>query len=66
MNQQEITDAIVELALNPEKREEMGENGYSRVIVRHKVEDMRRAYKQIYRKFSDDRFLDWTEEPFHI
>ena len=66
MNQQEITDAIVELALNPEKREEMGENGYSRVIAKHKVEDMRRAYKQIYRKFSDDRFLDWTEEPFHI
>lgn len=66
MNQQEITDAIVELAKHPQEREEMGRRGYRRVLARHRVEDMRFAYQEIYRKFSDDRFLDWTEEPFNI
>lgn len=65
MNQQEITEAIVELACHPKERQEMGERGYQRVSARHRVEDMRLAYREIYKNFSDDRFLDWTEEPFN-
>ena len=66
MNLDEITGAIVELALNPEERQAYGENGYRRVRARHRIEDMRHAYRDIYKKFAQERSLDWTEEPFYI
>lgn len=66
MNLDEITDAIVELALHPEERQVFGENGRRRVHARHRIEDMRHAYTEIYKKFSEERSVDWTEEPFDI
>lgn len=66
MNLDEITDAIVELARYPEERRDYGQNGCQRVCARHRIEDMRHAYREIYKKFSEERSLDWTEETFYI
>ena len=48
MEEQEIANAIVDLALHPQERKEMGERGFRRVSARHRVEDMRRAYAELY------------------
>lgn len=55
MNVEEITAAILELAYSKEKREEMGENGYKRLMSRYKIEDMKRTYQKIYRDIEDWR-----------
>ena len=66
MNQEEITSAIIELALDPEKRREMGERGYKRVKAFHELAGMQRTYRDIYKKFADEKSLDWPEENFKI
>lgn len=53
MNVEEITAAILELAYSKEKREEMGENGYRRMMSRYKIEDMKATYQRIYRDIED-------------
>lgn len=53
MNVEEITAAILELAYNKEKRVEMGENGYKRLMARYKIEDMKATYHKIYRDIED-------------
>ncbi|MDE6926071.1 MAG: GT4 family glycosyltransferase PelF [Acetatifactor sp.] len=53
MNVEEITAAILELAYSKEKREEMGENGYKRMMSRYKIEHMKAAYQKIYRDIGD-------------
>ena len=55
MNVEEITAAILELAYSKEKREEMGENGYKRLMSRYKIEVMKRTYQKIYRDIEDWR-----------
>ena len=55
MNVEEITAAILDLAYSREKREEMGENGYKRMMSRYKIEDMKAAYHRIYRDVEDWR-----------
>ena len=62
MNQEEITSAIVELALHPEKRREMGECGYRRVKASHELVEMRRTYREIYKELASEKKLDWAEE----
>lgn len=62
MNQEEITSAIVELALSPEKRREMGERGYQRVRAAHEIGDMRRTYRDLYRRFAEETGAEWPEE----
>ena len=52
MNVQEIKDAIVYLAKHKTKRKEYGENGYKRMMVKYKVEDMRETYQKIYNSFN--------------
>ena len=66
MNQKDIAAAIVELALHPEEREEMGRRGYQRVKAAHELADMRRAYRELYSGFAAEKGLEWTEEPFDI
>ena len=56
MNVEEIADAIVDLATHPNKRREMGENGYRRVMAKYKIEDMQKTYGDIYWDFED---IDW-------
>lgn len=53
MNVEEITAAILELAYSREKREEMGENGYKRMMSRYKIEHMKATYQKIYRDIED-------------
>lgn len=62
MNQEEITAAIVELALNPEKRREMGACGYQRVRASHELAEMRHTYRELYKRFADEKGLEWTDE----
>ena len=48
MNTQEISDAMVKLALSEELREEMGRVGYERVCRYYRVESMREKYSELY------------------
>lgn len=50
MNVQEIADAMVYMARHPEERKTMGQAGYKRLMSRYKIEDMQRAYGQIYQE----------------
>lgn len=50
MNTEELADAMVYLALHPEERVQMGENGYKRVNNYFRVEQMQQTYQQIYDK----------------
>lgn len=51
MNLEEIAQAMIELAVNKEKREEMGEAGYKRCMARYRIEDMKAIYEEIYDGF---------------
>lgn len=66
MNQDEIASAIVELALHPEKRREMGERGYQRVKASHEITDMRRTYRELYKRFAEETGSEWPEELVEI
>ena len=54
MNVQELSDAMVKLATDPELREEMGNNGYNRAHMYFKIEQMQAKYKEIYKTFTTD------------
>ncbi|MCC8049853.1 MAG: GT4 family glycosyltransferase PelF [Clostridiales bacterium] len=66
MNVEEIARAMVDMARNPGRRREMGENGYKRVMGKYRIEDMKKTYETIYRDFSDSMKLKWPEERFHL
>ncbi len=66
MNLQEITSAILNLAKDDKLRNEMGENGYKRVMSQFKIEDMRKAYSDIYQSLAAQRAVCWPEEPFTL
>lgn len=66
MNLEEIANAIVELAANPQLCLQMGGNGYRRVKAKYKIEDMKQTYARIYQDFADKLWIMWTEEPFRI
>ncbi|MDY5578119.1 MAG: GT4 family glycosyltransferase PelF [Lachnospiraceae bacterium] len=66
MNLDEISMAMVELALDQEKRKRFGENGYRRLMSRYKIQDMKKQYKEIYIEFSEDIGDIWLEKPFKV
>lgn len=66
MNLDEISMAMVELALDQEKRKRFGENGYRRLMSRYKIQDMKKQYKEIYMEFSEDIGDIWLEKPFKV
>jgi glycosyltransferase involved in cell wall biosynthesis len=53
MNTEEIAEAIVELARNPELVKKMGEAGYKRFMSRYTITDMKERYREIYSEFAD-------------
>lgn len=64
MNVEEIARALVEMAQNPMKRQQMGENGYRRVMKSYRIEDMKATYQAIYQDFAKNIGLEWDEKPF--
>ena len=53
MNVEEIKEAILFLANNPETCKEYGENGYKRLIRRYTIVDMKNTYDGIYTELSE-------------
>ncbi|MBS6734156.1 MAG: GT4 family glycosyltransferase PelF [Clostridiales bacterium] len=66
MNIGRISDAIVELAQDPEKRKKMGENGYRRVCDRYRIEGMRATYQEIYQEMARKNGVPWPDTPVVI
>ena len=61
MNVEEIAHAMINLAVSPAKRKEMGENGYRRVSQHYRIEMMHEQYESIYKRMrrnSLDPFYD--------
>ena len=56
MNTEELADAIVELARNPEKRTKLGETGYKRCQAKYRLEQMQEKYTEIYNKVFTHNF----------
>ncbi len=63
MDQEEITAAIVELALHPEECKVMGERGYKRVKASYELADMRSTYRDLYKRFAEETGSEWAKEP---
>ena len=61
MNVQEIAEAMIYMARNPEQRKRMGEAGYRRVMQRYKIEDMKRSYELIYRECAERQGQAWEK-----
>ena len=51
MNVEEIKDAIIYMASNVEKRMEMGENGYKRLMNNYRLDQMIERYRDLYNRF---------------
>ena len=66
MNIEEIAQAMIKLARNPEECERMGQNGLKRVNGFYRIEQMKDVYKDIYKIFADKHGLPWSEEPFEL
>ena len=59
MNIEEIANAMVYLAENPEVRSQMAEVGYRRLMRKYKMEDMKKTYEGIYREAAQRQHLVW-------
>lgn len=53
MNIEEIANAMVYLAQNPQIREQMANAGYRRLLRKYKIDDMKKTYENIYRKAAE-------------
>ena len=61
MNIEEIANAMVYMAENPEARKRMAEAGYQRLMRKYKIEDMKKTYEEIYRKAAERQNLTWED-----
>ena len=61
MNIEEIANAMVYLAENPEERRQMANAGYQRLLRKYKIEDMKKTYVGIYREAAHRQNLEWEE-----
>ena len=59
MNIEEIANAIVYMAENPEERRRMANVGYRRLIRKYKIEDMKKTYEGIYRKAAERQNINF-------
>ena len=66
MDVDEIANAILTLADDPNLRRQMGENGYKRVMSLYHINDMKAKYLNIYHDFCTDVGKDWPTEKFKI
>ncbi len=63
---EEIAYAILEMAENPDRCRQMGENGYQRVKAIYHINDMRKRYSEIYQDFCKATGNTWPKENFRI
>ena len=61
MNIEEIANAMVYLAENPDERRQMANAGYQRLMRKYKIEDMKKTYAEIYREAARRQNLEWEE-----
>lgn len=54
MNVEEIANAFVSMAMNPELTKKMGEVGYRRLMDKYLISQMKDTYKSIYDSFSGE------------
>jgi glycosyltransferase involved in cell wall biosynthesis len=66
MDVEEISNAIIKLAGDPELRQQLGESGYQRVKAKHQIEDMKAKYLRIYQDFCEDAGKTWTNDKFEL
>ena len=66
MNIEEISQAMVELAVDATKRVQMGENGYKRLMSKYRIEHMKATYEKIYKDFASNAGVEWTQKNFEI
>ena len=66
MNIEEIAQAMIRLAENPDECERMGQAGLKRVNGFYRIEQMKEVYKNIYKGFAAKHGLEWSEEPFKL
>jgi glycosyltransferase involved in cell wall biosynthesis len=66
MNVEEITNAIIELASDPEKCRIYGENGYKRMLSKYKIEDMKKTYRLLYQELAQSQNITWSDKPVSI
>ena len=59
MNIEEIANAMVYMAENPEERRRMAKVGYRRLIRKYKIEDMKKTYEGIYRKAAERQNINF-------
>ena len=59
MNIEEIANAMVYMAENPEERRRMAKVGYQRLIRKYKIEDMKKNYEGIYRKAAERQNINF-------
>lgn len=59
MNIEEIANAMVYMAENPEERRRMANVGYRRLIRKYKIEDMKKTYEGIYRKSAERQNINF-------
>ena len=59
MNIEEIANAMVYMAENPEARKHMANAGYKRLMRKYKIEDMKETYGGIYRKAAERQNKAW-------
>lgn len=62
MNVEEIAEAMLRLARDESLRNQLGENGYRRVVDRHQFAQMQEAYRSIYQRFADELQIPLTEK----
>ena len=62
MNTAEIAAAMVEMGKSPRHRQEMGENGFKRVTNSYQIQQMTRAYAEIYEQVGWSYGKLWTVE----
>lgn len=66
MNVGEITQAILTLSRDKQMRLEMGENGYHRVLAIYSMENMLRAYGEVYKDFATSMQQPWQEDEIEV
>ena len=59
-----LSDAMVQLARNPELAKSMGEIGYKRLMSKYQLSQMKETYRNLYKKMAKLSNCAWSEDKF--